>query len=88
MLTSKTDAEAAVEKAVEMNEEELQLLIKDESAIFKYIGYYYLIDYHQKNTEMVKKLTTEMGALETKIPKSIVLATKKDLQKIVTSNDD
>jgi len=62
-------------------EAELRLLTQDDAPLFRYIGYYYLCEYHAGQPEMIASHRTAMKELETEIPRSIVAAIETELRK-------
>lgn len=57
-----------------MDVSELELITQDESALFKYIGYFYLMDYYKEDDSKQDSYLQSMRALEKDLPKSFVKA--------------
>lgn len=66
----------------DLEESDLILLTKDESSLFRYIGYYFLYEYHLGNQQKLEEVRNEMKLLESEIPTSMVKAMNVELEKL------
>jgi len=69
----------------EMDLDDLTLLTKDESPMFRYIGYYFLYEYHLGNPEKIEEVSANMQVLEPELPNSLVKMMKEGLVKMEES---
>lgn len=62
-----------------MPEETLNKILQDDSPMFKYLGYYYLYEYHLGNEEKLFEIREEMDKLSSELPKVLVLQLEQEI---------
>ena len=67
----------------QMDPKELELLTQDAAPVFQYVGYYYLLDYYKRDSSKVASLKEEMAQIEKDLPKSVVSAFHKEIDKLL-----
>ena len=65
-----------------MDLEELEVLLEDDAPLFRYVGYYYLYEYHLDNPPELAKVKEAIALLEPDLPKAIVKQFQKGLREL------
>ena len=66
----------------QMSEGELWMITKDEAPIFKYIGYYYLYQYHFDKPEDLEIIKAHINDIEASIPNTVKVIIQNDLDRL------